>query len=75
MNKCNKPLFAGGDHTRTRAVVTSRVGALSKFTSVKFSCLGCKSVLPDKQTFALCNHCQPDVPRLYQEELDKLRCV
>lgn len=60
-----------GEHTRTRAVVTSRVGALSKFTSIKFSCLGCKSILPDKQTTALCNHCQPNVSQLYQEELDK----
>ncbi|CAG2060837.1 unnamed protein product [Timema podura] len=44
-----------GDHTRTKAVVTSRVGALSAFTRRKETCLGCKAVLPDSSP--LCKHC------------------
>ena len=36
-----------GDHTRTRAVITSKVGGLSAFTTKKSTCVGCKTVLPD----------------------------
>lgn len=57
-----------GDHTRTKAVVTSRVGALSAFTRRKETCLGCKAVLSEVGT-PLCKHCAPDEARLYQQEL------
>lgn len=57
-----------GDHTRTKAVVTSRVGALSAFTQRKETCLGCKAVLSESGT-PLCKHCIPNEGRLYQQEL------
>ncbi|XP_021937264.1 DNA polymerase delta catalytic subunit isoform X2 [Zootermopsis nevadensis] len=57
-----------GDHTRTKAVVTSRVGALSAFTRRKETCLGCKAVLSE-DGIPLCKHCAPDEARLYQQEL------
>nr|CAD7425003.1 unnamed protein product [Timema monikensis] len=59
-----------GDHTRTKAVVTSRVGALSAFTRRKETCLGCKAVLPDSSP--LCKHCTAREPEMYQSELSKL---
>merc|ERR1712168_939654 len=31
-----------GDHTRTKSVVTSKVGALAAFTKKKMTCIGCK---------------------------------
>ena len=34
-----------GEHTRTRTVVTSKIGALSGFTRKKQTCLGCKVCL------------------------------
>ena len=34
-----------GEHTRTKTVVTSKIGALSGFTRKKQTCLGCKVCL------------------------------
>ena len=31
-----------GDHTRTKIVVTSKVGALAAFTKKRATCIGCK---------------------------------
>lgn len=59
-----------GEHTRSRAVVVSKVGGLSAFTKKKEVCLGCKALLPtgyEKQ--ALCQHCEPREAVLYQKEL------
>jgi DNA polymerase delta subunit 1 len=44
-----KFLFAclDGDHTRTRSIVTSKIGGLAGFTMKKSTCVGCKTVLPD----------------------------
>ncbi|ENN82888.1 hypothetical protein YQE_00750, partial [Dendroctonus ponderosae] len=59
-----------GEHTRTRTVVTSKVGALSAFTQKKETCLGCKSVLPkgyEKET--VCPYCKPKESAIYQQEL------
>jgi DNA polymerase delta subunit 1 len=64
----------GGDHTRTKAVVTSRVGALSAFTRRKETCLGCKAVLSEVGT-PLCKHCAPDEARLYQQELTRFTAL
>ena len=36
-----------GDHTRTRSVVTSKVGFMANFATRKSACVGCKTVLPD----------------------------
>ena len=66
--------FTGGDHTRTKAVVTSRVGALSAFTQRKETCLGCKAVLPENGT-PLCKHCVPNEARLYQQELARFTAL
>jgi DNA polymerase delta subunit 1 len=70
-----KLLFViGGDHTRTKAVVTSRVGALSAFTRRKETCLGCKAVLPEAG-IPLCKHCAPDESRLYRQELARFTAL
>nr|BAJ78737.1 DNA polymerase delta catalytic subunit [Thermobia domestica] len=65
-------LLLRGDHTRTKAVVTSRVGALSAFTRRKETCIGCKSVLPGDGDTAVCKHCLPNEAKLYQQELNRL---
>lgn len=39
---------AGGDHTRTKTVMTSKVGGLSSFTKKRSTCIGCKTPL-DKE--------------------------
>ncbi|XP_046672164.1 DNA polymerase delta catalytic subunit isoform X1 [Homalodisca vitripennis] len=63
-----------GDHTRTKAVVTSKVGALAAFTTKKQTCLGCKAVLPTQQeNQPLCQHCLPNQAKLYMQELNKLQ--
>lgn len=38
----------GGDHTRTKTVVHSKVGALAAFTKKKSTCIGCRAVLEDQ---------------------------
>ena len=35
-------MFTEGDHTRTKTVVTAKVGGLMAFTTKKVSCIGCK---------------------------------
>lgn len=65
-----------GDHTRTRTLVTSRIGALSAFTKKKETCIGCKSVLPNGyEKEAVCNHCKPKEGELYQQELSHHRML
>lgn len=59
-----------GEHTRTRAVVTSKVGGLAAFTKKKESCLGCKALLPKGyEARAICPHCEANEASLYQREL------
>lgn len=59
-----------GEHTRTKAKATSKVGALAAFTQKKETCLGCRSVLPaGYQQEALCSFCKPKEPAMYQQEL------
>lgn len=61
-----------GDHTRTKILVTSKVGALAAFTTKKETCLGCKAVLPKgHENNAVCIHCKPKQSSLYQQELAK----
>ncbi|KAK0090917.1 hypothetical protein PV325_000083 [Microctonus aethiopoides] len=63
-------LLLRGEHTRTRSIVTSKVGALAAFTKKKASCIGCKSVLPsDREKMALCRYCEPKEIEFYQNEL------
>uniref|UniRef100_A0A1B0FBT3 DNA-directed DNA polymerase n=1 Tax=Glossina morsitans morsitans TaxID=37546 RepID=A0A1B0FBT3_GLOMM len=59
-----------GEHTRTRTVVTSKVGGLAGFMTKKSSCLGCKALLPkDYEHSALCPHCEPKIRELYMTEV------
>lgn len=65
-----------GEHTRTRAVVTSKVGALAAFTKKREACLGCKALLTKEyETRALCQHCEPKQSALYQQELAMQRGI
>uniref|UniRef100_A0A1B0B962 DNA polymerase n=1 Tax=Glossina palpalis gambiensis TaxID=67801 RepID=A0A1B0B962_9MUSC len=59
-----------GEHTRTRTVVTSKVGGLAGFMTKKSSCLGCKALLPKNyENSALCPHCEPKIGELYMTEV------
>nr|XP_018906217.1 PREDICTED: DNA polymerase delta catalytic subunit isoform X1 [Bemisia tabaci] len=63
-----------GDHTRTKTVVTSKVGALAAFTKKKETCLGCRAVLPSNlEKQALCVHCSKTEALFYQEEMYKYK--
>ncbi|XP_066592819.1 DNA polymerase delta catalytic subunit [Prorops nasuta] len=63
-------LLLKGDHTRTKSIATSRVGALSAFTRKKETCLGCKSVLPqDREKLPLCQYCEEKEAELYINEV------
>ncbi|KAG6450054.1 DNA polymerase delta catalytic subunit [Manduca sexta] len=66
-------LLLKGEHTRTKAMVTSKVGALAAFTKKKEKCIGCKVVLPIDSKTALCNHCLEKEGQLYITEVFKLR--
>ncbi|KAF7284558.1 hypothetical protein GWI33_021941 [Rhynchophorus ferrugineus] len=59
-----------GEHTRTRTMVTSKVGALAAFTQKKETCMGCKSVLPKGyENEAVCSYCKPKEAAIFQQEL------
>lgn len=63
-------LLLKGEHTRTKTVVTSRVGALAAFTRKKETCIGCRAVLPpDREKMALCKFCEAKEVEFYQKEL------
>ncbi|CAF4774299.1 unnamed protein product [Pieris macdunnoughi] len=65
-------LLLKGEHTRTKAMVTSKVGALAAFTRKKEKCIGCKVVISD-DTKALCDHCLDKEGQLYISEMFKVR--
>lgn len=59
-----------GEHTRNRAVVTSKVGGLAAFTKKKETCMGCKAVLTaDYEKRAVCQYCESREVVLYEREL------
>ncbi|CAG0882897.1 unnamed protein product [Cyprideis torosa] len=60
-----------GDHTRTKTLVTSKVGALSAFTKKKATCVGCRAVLKD-EALAVCPHCKARKSEIYQREVQNL---
>lgn len=66
-------LLLKGEHTRTKAMVTSKVGALAAFTKKREKCIGCKTVLPNDSKKALCDHCLEKEGHLYISEVFKLR--
>ncbi|GFQ93124.1 DNA polymerase delta catalytic subunit [Trichonephila clavata] len=57
-----------GDHTRSKIVVTSKIGALTAFTKKKATCVGCRSLL-DREGEAVCAHCKPKESEIYQTEI------
>lgn len=63
-----------GDHTRTKTVVHSKVGALAAFTKKKSTCVGCRAVLEDEMT-AVCTHCKPREPEIYFVEMKHLNTL
>ncbi|XP_075742862.1 DNA polymerase delta 1, catalytic subunit [Rhipicephalus microplus] len=60
-----------GDHTRTKTVVHSKVGALAAFTKKKSTCIGCRAVLED-QNSAVCKHCKTKEAEIYLVEVNHL---
>lgn len=57
-----------GEHTRTKAMVTSKVGALAAFTKKKMTCIGCKVPL-EVETDAVCKHCKDKEGEIYQKQI------
>nr|XP_021189577.2 DNA polymerase delta catalytic subunit [Helicoverpa armigera] len=66
-------LLLKGEHTRTKAMVTSKVGALAAFTKKKEKCIGCKTIMPNDTVKALCNHCMGKERQIYISEIFKVR--
>ncbi|XP_053205338.1 DNA polymerase delta catalytic subunit-like [Panonychus citri] len=64
-----------GDHTRTKIVVTSKVGALAMFTQKRNNCLGCRTMLraeDEKESLVVCKHCRDREGELFQGEIIKM---
>merc|ERR1711962_1098125 len=57
-----------GDHTRTKSVVTSKVGALAAFTKKKMTCIGCKVPL-ENEAEAVCKYCKEKEGEIYQKQI------
>jgi len=57
-----------GDHTLTRTMVTSKVGAMAAFTKKKMTCIGCKVPLK-VETDAVCEHCKTKEGEIYQKQI------
>ena len=63
-------LLLKGEHTRTKTIATSRVGALIAFTKKKETCIGCKAVLtPDREKLALCKFCEEKQGEFFVKEI------
>jgi DNA polymerase delta subunit 1 len=68
-------LFTEGDHTRTRTVMTNKVGGLTAFTKLGVKCLSCKAVLSSNltaipgQESPVCSHCEGKIAEVYQREV------
>lgn len=46
--------FLGGEHTRVKSVVHSKVGGLAAFLKKKETCIGCKTPLANESEFVNC---------------------
>merc|ERR1719369_476302 len=57
-----------GDHTLTKTMVTSKVGAMAAFTKKKMTCIGCKVPL-EVETDAVCRHCKVKEGEIYQKQI------
>ncbi|KAF4530684.1 hypothetical protein B566_EDAN004923 [Ephemera danica] len=62
-----------GEHTLSKTKTTSKVGALSAFTTRREVCLGCRTPLSNGNTGAVCQHCLPKQSAFYQVEAVKLQ--
>lgn len=63
-----------GEHTLTKTVVTSKVGALSAFTKKRATCIGCKVPL-NKDGDAVCHHCKDKMSAIYQKQISQLSAL
>lgn len=61
----------GGDHTRKKVVVTSKIGPMAAFVKIKATCIGCKAMLK-RENEAVCDHCRSIEPIVYMNEIQKL---
>lgn len=71
-----KSVLFKGDHTRVKAVTTSKVGGLFKFTQKRETCMGCKAAMPKGVEGNICPSCKENEIELYlsqKAELDDLR--
>merc|ERR1712038_1172317 len=57
-----------GDHTLTKTMVTSKVGAMAAFTKKKMTCIGCKVSLK-VESDAVCEHCKSKEGEIYQKQI------
>lgn len=63
-------IFSEGEHTRSRSIMTSKVGGLAGFIKKKEACLGCKALLSaEYEHRALCSHCEKDGSNYFQREM------
>lgn len=60
-----------GDHTRSRIIAHSKVGAMAKFITKKASCVGCKVPVPSASE-ALCKHCKARESEVYMKQTNAL---
>ncbi|XP_076045368.1 DNA polymerase delta 1, catalytic subunit isoform X3 [Oratosquilla oratoria] len=60
-----------GDHTRSRIITHSKVGAMAKFITKKASCVGCKVPIPSAGE-ALCQHCKRKEGDIYLSKMEAL---
>lgn len=60
-----------GDHTRSRIITHSKVGAMAKFITKKASCVGCKVPI-DSASEALCKHCKLRESDIYMHQMTAL---
>uniref|UniRef100_A0A2P2I4Q3 DNA polymerase n=1 Tax=Hirondellea gigas TaxID=1518452 RepID=A0A2P2I4Q3_9CRUS len=60
-----------GDHTRSRIISHSKVGAMAKFITKKYSCIGCKVPVASASE-ALCKHCKTKEDSIYMKQISIL---
>ncbi|ROT70834.1 DNA polymerase delta catalytic subunit isoform X2 [Penaeus vannamei] len=60
-----------GDHTRSRIITHSKVGAMAKFITKKASCVGCKVPITSASE-ALCKHCKMREGEIYMQHISTL---
>ncbi|GAB6033248.1 DNA polymerase delta catalytic subunit [Chamberlinius hualienensis] len=61
-----------GEHTRTKIVATSKVGALFAFTKKVETCINCKAIINSTTGGCVCNYCKPKESEIYQKEMLQL---